>query len=1381
MKVSSSTPKRKKKGPGDALGNGMSQSPIQRYYSPIESSEKSSPPYSPIGCNPIKRRSSAKSSQLKKKRQTAPVPLSQKPQVVVLSSDDSSDDVFSQDPRTDTKNLSSPAVPKARLNLIKKRLYPSTSSPISSSSRDSRPKTRRSLKPVRKLVKSRVLSDSESEGEFPMNNSHVVSKSLQNVVPQSSQVPQVRRRPDPETSSQAVVLSSSSESDFEFHNSKLTQSFLSQSVCGNSSQLSQRRSHSHQTSQTDNSKIAVPSTGTRTVSQKRSSLDSSSAEVASSSKDCSKTIPVQIRREVNNSSVRRQNAKLESLQHGPETHEQDSLQTNVKFNSASVDDTNKHAKSKVPLTLDQNAELSSIYLQETMPLSSNNDLSLIESDVTEGHRKVQFHPSGSVLTALKEPPSYQETLPRSPPPGHAIYHEDTIDLRMNAGGGLDLDSTVDFCGKSLTHADPNVSDLADQFGSTLPTSVQRGAIIKASDDEEDDSVILQDTSDMEAYKNNRTSCEAIRLSELLNVTHISGSDESNFSDIHSDHDDLSFVESSIGTYPEHSDGLATHMTSLLVEDSDDPEDSGITPILNSVLDESAEFFTDIGSSCGSTIERDLLEDGKKPENRDSVRGTSPTKELVNIALEVVGLETASEPDNSLKGGSKCADQSDGCLQQSSAMDIRVENVDLPRPENASSVLEKGKEACPSPLPTYKPLLGENTTDCESLALPTSEEPSANVITNGAPAECKIVCGSQPFETSAKLHIIQHVEKNYLPNKYLLLDTIISECQDFAEGVLSQEPLKSFVYQYSNLPVTSKAALQSCLFELLEDCNRWLKVSNIPGIDTLVSSGILEYLNKNVDLVTKLNCLTFSDITDVLHKLGNSPSKSIETMKNIVLNKFSSVYTSERVKEQVTDLIDRKFVKLTESASICINICVELFGLPLNLCDKFYKTVDVARFANALIRDLSLNKFQLLPIKPSKMLSNERILSDLTALCRLKSNILGSGLNDESIYFRVNDICSSIAVLDVSAEFDTNLKTIPTYKYLVTNYVHALDEQLKTLLYLNTSDIEFGACIYLGFLLKQNVTGFQHKVKWCRERMKHLSKLFDSSNLFEDFSKILKEPVSPVESIVRSEFVSNALKVRKIGLSPDKKFHLTKLLRPISHKKTQIRFFPLNSYLNYYSVLTKKPKGKNFNMERANIYENYKTDFPCGVEDNGSLLFNTICLAFWQAIYQNVDYVFVNKFQNSPLDWGSEEFFSKRENYITNLKSEMQNDGLPSVFKLIKRVFDQFVSHRCVVDWQLVAPNMSKIQAILEALGLDSFLDISIYVLAKFDERVLGFPDIVMWNPESKRLKFLGLKKPSDSQYSYQILWLEKLQSLGVDAEELQFFTNFPPEQCSHVK
>lgn len=46
----------------------------------------------------------------------------------------------------------------------------------------------------------------------------------------------------------------------------------------------------------------------------------------------------------------------------------------------------------------------------------------------------------------------------------------------------------------------------------------------------------------------------------------------------------------------------------------------------------------------------------------------------------------------------------------------------------------------------------------------------------------------------------------------------------------------------------------------------------------------------------------------------------------------------------------------------------------------------------------------------------------------------------------------------------------------------------------------------------------------------------------------------------------------------------------------------------------------------------------------------------------------------------------------------------------------------------------------------------------------GFPDLTLWNPETKKCKFVEVKSPNDKLSPQQRIWLHFLRNIGIDCE-----------------
>lgn len=72
--------------------------------------------------------------------------------------------------------------------------------------------------------------------------------------------------------------------------------------------------------------------------------------------------------------------------------------------------------------------------------------------------------------------------------------------------------------------------------------------------------------------------------------------------------------------------------------------------------------------------------------------------------------------------------------------------------------------------------------------------------------------------------------------------------------------------------------------------------------------------------------------------------------------------------------------------------------------------------------------------------------------------------------------------------------------------------------------------------------------------------------------------------------------------------------------------------------------------------------------------------------------------------------------------------------------------------------------IVECLGTSIVIDICERLIRDFRHTRSGFPDLIVWNYSTKKVKIVEVKGPNDKPSTKQKLWLSYLQSIGCDVE-----------------
>ena len=75
-----------------------------------------------------------------------------------------------------------------------------------------------------------------------------------------------------------------------------------------------------------------------------------------------------------------------------------------------------------------------------------------------------------------------------------------------------------------------------------------------------------------------------------------------------------------------------------------------------------------------------------------------------------------------------------------------------------------------------------------------------------------------------------------------------------------------------------------------------------------------------------------------------------------------------------------------------------------------------------------------------------------------------------------------------------------------------------------------------------------------------------------------------------------------------------------------------------------------------------------------------------------------------------------------------------------------------------------LKEIAALFGSSAITDICQRLIQDFRHTRSGFPDLIVWNNSTKKVKVIEVKGPNDRPSPKQQLWLSFLQSIGVDVE-----------------
>ncbi|XP_062521546.1 fanconi-associated nuclease 1-like isoform X2 [Corticium candelabrum] len=161
----------------------------------------------------------------------------------------------------------------------------------------------------------------------------------------------------------------------------------------------------------------------------------------------------------------------------------------------------------------------------------------------------------------------------------------------------------------------------------------------------------------------------------------------------------------------------------------------------------------------------------------------------------------------------------------------------------------------------------------------------------------------------------------------------------------------------------------------------------------------------------------------------------------------------------------------------------------------------------------------------------------------------------------------------------------------------------------------------------------------------------------------------------------------------------------------------------------------------------------GLHAEGSSLTAVFCLLLWDVIFASgVPDVFRTKYQASPLDFDTDHFYESRKDLIEKRLATMSNANNDDLCDMIAGTWNTHYGQMCMgMNWNLF-PGQLRDAQICGRLAKD------------YHHCRGGVPDLTLWSPTTHTCKFVEVKGPGDRLSPKQVLWLDFLTGLGVDAE-----------------
>lgn len=156
------------------------------------------------------------------------------------------------------------------------------------------------------------------------------------------------------------------------------------------------------------------------------------------------------------------------------------------------------------------------------------------------------------------------------------------------------------------------------------------------------------------------------------------------------------------------------------------------------------------------------------------------------------------------------------------------------------------------------------------------------------------------------------------------------------------------------------------------------------------------------------------------------------------------------------------------------------------------------------------------------------------------------------------------------------------------------------------------------------------------------------------------------------------------------------------------------------------------------------------------------LAYWEWVFAPVDGVFVNAFQNAPLDLFWPDFFATRRGLCADPLG--LDDASLRAAMLATAESRRGIANR-LVDWRaLDGQTLDRVLAGIPMADVRRLLEI---VAEDLDRARTGFPDLTAVY-EDGSYEFAEVKGPTDQLRRHQRLWIDRLRAAGLPVRVLRF-------------
>ncbi|XP_012532751.2 fanconi-associated nuclease 1 [Monomorium pharaonis] len=188
------------------------------------------------------------------------------------------------------------------------------------------------------------------------------------------------------------------------------------------------------------------------------------------------------------------------------------------------------------------------------------------------------------------------------------------------------------------------------------------------------------------------------------------------------------------------------------------------------------------------------------------------------------------------------------------------------------------------------------------------------------------------------------------------------------------------------------------------------------------------------------------------------------------------------------------------------------------------------------------------------------------------------------------------------------------------------------------------------------------------------------------------------------------------------------------------------------------------VESLALYRYKREGYIRGIHCEGAFPITLFATLFWDEIYNiNVPGAWVSLYQEAPLDLYSSEFYENRKERIDIKLQIIRKFNSETLSRHLKHEFESYCEYTSLIQ-DSIFKDSNYFQEVVFCLGVEGVIGICERLIYNFSLWKAGFPDLIVWNANTKQYKIVEVKGPSDTLSTKQKLWLDYLNRLGLNVE-----------------